>query len=372
MATGLFLVGTNAFVIAGLLPAIAAGLGTTQQTVSYTVTSYALVIAVVAPVSSALLARTSRTVLMSSGLVLMAAGTLLTAATPTVELFTLGRIIAAVGGALLVPTATAAGPAIMPPERSATAIAVITLGFSLAVAVGAPLGTAVGSAWGWRVPFAAIGTAGLALAVVIGLVVRGVPLPAPTPLRRRLAPLRDGRILAALAAGMLLLMGFNAVYLHVAAIVAPATAGEGGALSALLLVVGCFGVVGTAAAGPITDKVGAPRLLTIVIVLQVAALAAMIPAAGAFWVESIVFAVWGLTVFAGPVAVQHRLVAIEPDSAALALSWFSSVQYLGIALAPVLATAALTATGVAGLPLWAALAIGAAGVVFALAYRPPR
>ncbi|MCU1529092.1 MAG: hypothetical protein JWP75_2855, partial [Frondihabitans sp.] len=42
LAAGLFVVGTNAFVIAGLLPQIAHGLGTTESQVSYTITLYAI------------------------------------------------------------------------------------------------------------------------------------------------------------------------------------------------------------------------------------------------------------------------------------------------------------------------------------------
>ena len=79
LAFGLFVVGTNAFVIAGLLPKIADTLGVTPTDVSYSITFYALVVAVVAPVISISLARMSRTVLMASGLGLIAVGTVLAA-----------------------------------------------------------------------------------------------------------------------------------------------------------------------------------------------------------------------------------------------------------------------------------------------------
>src|SRR3954469_23501449 len=76
---GLFVVGTNAFVIAGLLPKIADSLGVTPSVVSYSITFYALVVAIVAPVISITLARMSRTILMASGLGLIAVGTVLAA-----------------------------------------------------------------------------------------------------------------------------------------------------------------------------------------------------------------------------------------------------------------------------------------------------
>ena len=111
LAFGLFVVGTNAFVIAGLLPKIADTLGVTPTDVSYSITFYALVVAVVAPVISISLARMSRTVLMASGLGLIAVGTVLAALSHNLALFTLGRMIAGAGGAALVPPATAAATA---------------------------------------------------------------------------------------------------------------------------------------------------------------------------------------------------------------------------------------------------------------------
>ncbi|MDF2442517.1 MAG: transporter, family, inner rane transport protein, partial [Subtercola sp.] len=108
LAIGLFVVGTNAFVIAGLLPDIAATLGVGASEVSYSITAYAIVVAVAAPAVAMLLPRVSRTTLMAAGLVLIALGTVLAAASTTLPLFTAGRVLAALGGAALVPAATAA------------------------------------------------------------------------------------------------------------------------------------------------------------------------------------------------------------------------------------------------------------------------
>jgi DHA1 family inner membrane transport protein len=124
LSAGLFLTGTNAFVIAGLLPTLAEAFGTTRATVGYSITVYALVIAVAAPAASILLGHISRTTLIVSGLAVMAIGILITAMAPTIEVFIVGRAIGALGGAVLVPTSTAAGPALLPPKRVATAIAV--------------------------------------------------------------------------------------------------------------------------------------------------------------------------------------------------------------------------------------------------------
>ena len=120
LTVGLFVVGTNAFVIAGLLPEIADSLGVHASDVSYAITFYALIVGILAPAVSITLSKVSRTTLMSVGLVLVGVGTVIAASAPTLELFILGRIVAAVGGAALVPTATAAAAMMATPDRASS------------------------------------------------------------------------------------------------------------------------------------------------------------------------------------------------------------------------------------------------------------
>lgn len=132
LAAALFVVGTNAFVVAGLLPRIADGLGTTESRVSYSITLYAIVVAVASPVLSIVLARVDRSRLMAAALGVIAMGTGITAVAASLDVFEIGRVVAAVSGAVLVPTATAAAPALLPASQRGRALAVAGLGFTLA------------------------------------------------------------------------------------------------------------------------------------------------------------------------------------------------------------------------------------------------
>lgn len=70
-----FLVGTNAFVIAGLLPEIANSLDSTTVEVTLAITAYAVVVAVASPVFAVFFAAVPPTILMTSGLVTFGIGT---------------------------------------------------------------------------------------------------------------------------------------------------------------------------------------------------------------------------------------------------------------------------------------------------------
>jgi DHA1 family inner membrane transport protein len=368
LSAGLFLTGTNAFVIAGLLPTLADAFGTTRATVGYSITVYALVIAVAAPAASILLGRISRTTLIVSGLILMAIGIFITAIAPTIEIFIVGRAIGALGGAVLVPTSTAAGPALLPPRRVATAIAVVTLGFSLATAVGAPAGTALAAAYGWRAPFFIIAGLAVLLAVLVALVVRSVPIPPVASIRQRLRPLRDGRVSLGLVSTLLLILGFNIVYLFSASVTDGSTGGSGGLLALLLLAFGLGSVAGNVVAGPITDRFSARSTFTVLVGMQIVILVLITLIGGTFWVEVVLFALWGATALGATIPIQHRLATIDRATTGLTLSWFTSAQYLGIAIAPVVATTAAGLAGASLIPIAGAVVLAVCIVTFRLGF----
>jgi predicted MFS family arabinose efflux permease len=256
LAFALFLVGTNSFVIAGVLPEISHAFGATTSDIGYTITLYAIVVAVLAPAIAVAAPRWSRTVLMVAGLAAFVAGVVIAAAAPDFAVFAIGRVVAAVGGAALVPTATAAGAAITAPARRGQAIAVVGIGFTLASAIGAPLGTALAAATDWRIPMYAIAVLSVIVIPVLGAIVRRVPLGEPISIGRRFAVLRDGRILLPLATTLLLVAGFNILYIFSSEV----TGFGGTTLAALLLVYGIMGIIGNTISGPLTDRFGSRRV----------------------------------------------------------------------------------------------------------------
>jgi MFS transporter, DHA1 family, inner membrane transport protein len=347
LAFALFLAGSNSFVIAGVLPEIAGDLGVTPTGIGYTITIYAVLVAVLSPIIAVVLPRWSRTVLIVGGLGVFVVGVVIAAVSPDYLVFTIGRIVAAVGGAALVPTATAAGAAITPPAKRGRAIAVVGIGFTLASAIGAPLGTALASASSWRVPMVIIAVLGALVMPVLALLVRRVPLGEPISVARRFAVLRDARILMPLLTTLFVAAGFNLVFIFSSAV----TGFQGTALAALLLVYGVMGIIGNTVAGPLTDRLGSRRVGAMFMILETIALAGIALVGHSFVGLAAAFVVWGVSAFASVVPVQHRLLAVDPKTASVAISWFSTALYVGIALAPLAGAAALGIHDAALIPI---------------------
>lgn len=364
LAFALFLAGSNSFVIAGVLPSIAHDLAVTPTAIGYTITIYAVLVAVLSPVVAVVAARVSRTVLVVAGLGVFVAGVVVAALSPDALVFTIGRIVAAVGGAALVPTATAAGAAITPPAQRGRAIAVVGIGFTLASAIGAPLGTAVAAATSWRVPMAAIAVLGAAMMPVLALLVRRVPLGEPISVARRFSVLRDARILLPLLATLFVAAGFNLVFIFSSAV----TGYEGSALAALLLIYGVMGIVGNTISGPLTDRFGSRRIGALFMVVETVALIGIAAVGHSFVGLAVAFVVWGVSAFASVVPVQHRLLAVDARTASVAISWFSTALYVGIAFAPLAGAAAIGLGDAALIPAAAAVLTLVALVAFVAGY----
>ncbi len=367
ISAALFVVGTNAFVIAGVLPQIADGLGVTAGTVSYSISWYAIVVAVLTPVVSVVFARAPRHALMGTGLGLIAVGTLVAAIAGDITLFTAGRIIAAVGGAALVPAAMAVAPTIVPADQRGRALGVVGLGFTLATAVGSPLGTALAAIGGWRLALGILAALAAVLAISIALLTRGVPVGAVPGMTARFAVLRDSRVGFALVATLLVTVAFNLVYVFSSAVTHDATGGSGTALAVLLGIYGLGGLVGNWLGGQLTDRFGARTTAVAALGVTMLALVALFAADGSYVATAVSFAVWGAATGAALVPIQHRLVDVDPATAGVSLSWYSTAMYVGVALAPIVGARVLP-FGAAWLDLLGAAAAGAATAVFALGY----
>ncbi|MGT2425127.1 MFS transporter [Amnibacterium kyonggiense] len=259
LAACLFVVGTNGFVIAGLLPEVARDLGVRPAAIGATISAYAVVVAIASPAASILLVRAPRVLVLAGGVLVVGIGTAVAVTAGGFPQFLIGRVVAGLGGAALVPAATAAAPTVLPPQHRGRALAIAGLGFTLAVAVGSPIGTALASVGGWRLSLTVLAVLALVLAAAVALVVRGLPEPARIPLAARFAPLADPRIVLLLLAVVLATASFNIVYIYSAEVTRAATGGDGVRLAVLLLVYGAAGVVGTTLAGRLTDRRGAPR-----------------------------------------------------------------------------------------------------------------
>ncbi len=361
LALGMFALGTDSFVVAGVLPQIAHHFNVSIGAAGQLTTAYALTYALLAPTIAALAASVPRKQLMLSALGLFVVSNLITAAAPTFGIALLSRMLAGLGAAMFSPTATGAGSMLVPPEKRGFAISIIIAGLTAATAMGSPAGAVIGGLGDWRWTMVFVSVLGAASLIGVWALLPHLPLPPAVTLRERLAPLADRRVQLTLATTLLTMTGFFTVYTYFAVVFDRAIGGSATILGALLVAWGLMGTISNLVAGRLIDKVGSRKVL--LTTLSVAAVnIALMPWTGAtLWTAAIAIAVWGGFGWGVLAPQQHRLVTLAPSSAPVLLGLNTSGTYLGVSIAGIAGASGLQVLGAHELPL-----LGAALVVMAL------
>jgi len=335
LALATFAVGTDAFVIAGLLPAIATDLQVSVAAAGQLVTVFALTLAIAAPVLSWLLSAFDRRKALQLALAVFVLGNIATALSPNYPVMMSARVLTALGAATITASASSAAVAIAPAERRGRAMALVIGGLTLSTALGMPLGNLIGSV-DWRLTLWGVAGLGVLAAIGISVSLPQVSLP-QISLTARLAPLRQGNVLTILVATLLVMAGHYTVYTYIGAVTVEATTGSfPQALTLILLAWGLGVLAGNFFAGFLVDK--RSRLgVSIAALGGGTVLLAISPLTVSELVIVTVWAVvWGATDGMASVVQQHRLVTIAPTSAPLLFGLNSSAIYVGVAIGGVL------------------------------------
>ncbi|AQZ61447.1 MFS transporter [[Actinomadura] parvosata subsp. kistnae] len=364
LAFGTFAVGTDGFVVAGILPEIARSLDVSVAAAGQLVTVFSIAYAVLAPVLATLTAGWSRRVVLPAGLALFAVGNVITALAPSYALVLVSRAVAAGGASLYAATASATAAAIAGDERRGRAIAIVMLGLTSSLALGAPLGTAVGAALGWRATMWLVTALALVVVPIIAVRLPDVGGGPAGGWRQRLAPLADRRVLGVLATTVVAFTGIYVPYTYLSAVYEPATGGQGSRVAVLLLVFGVAGTVGNLLAGHFTDRTG-PRRVVITGTLLLTLVFLLVPALrGSYATAVAAIAVGGVFSFTVTTPQQHLIMSYAPPGTQpMAASLNQSALYLAVSLSGAAGGLALDAGGATLLPPLAAVFVAAAAVL---------
>ena len=153
LALAAFAVGTAEFIIAGLLPTMAADLSVSIPTTGLLVTGYALGVAFGGPILALLTAHLPRRPMILSMVALYALGHVFCAIAPNYTTLLIARVLVALTHGLFFGNATIAAANVVPFERRGSAISIVLAGVPLANLLGVPFGAAIGHWLGWRASF---------------------------------------------------------------------------------------------------------------------------------------------------------------------------------------------------------------------------
>jgi MFS transporter, DHA1 family, inner membrane transport protein len=367
LALGMFALGSDSFIFAGILPQISQAFHVSIGAAGQMTTVYAITYAVLAPTIAALAAAVPRKRLLLGGMSLFVIANLGTIVAPTLGFALATRAIAGLGAAMFSPTASGTATMLVPPERRAFALSIIVAGLTTATALGTPIGAVIGGVanWHWTLAFvAALGAAGL---VGIWILLPEVPLPPAVSLGKRFAPLGDSRVAMVLATTVLAQVGTFIVYNYFSVVFDRVIGGSATVMGLLLVGWGLAGTFSNLFAGRVLDKVGSRKVVNVMLV-AVALVIVSMPLSGIhLWSAAIAITVWGGCAWGVLVPQQFRLVTLNPSMAPILVGLNTSATYVGVSIAGIVGATAIPMIGSHNLGYLASSIVVAALVISELA-----
>ncbi|WP_406034321.1 MFS transporter [Nocardioides sp. NBC_00163] len=359
LALAVFAMGTSEFMLAGLVPDIAADLDVSVGTAGLLTSAFAVGMVLGAPAMAAFARRWPARATLLGCLALFAACHVVAATTPSFAVLFGTRVVAAVANAGFLAVALSTATRLVAPDQKGRALAVLLSGTTLATVAGVPAGALLGAALGWRATFWAVALlcvpAAFGIARGVRSRTRGTPDGPGPSLVSELAQLRAPRLLVAMLLGALVNGGTFAAFTFLAPIVTGTAGLDEVWVSLALVLFGAGSFVGVAAAGRLSDRY--PRLTIGVAspALLLGWLSLALLADHAVPLLVLVF-VQGALAFAVGSSLIARVLYAASDAPTMGGSYATVALNVGAVVGPAIGAAALSGHGDLG-PVWVAAAL---------------
>lgn len=355
LAAGAFAVGTSAYVVTGVLPAVSAELGVSVTTAGQLSTVFALSYAVGAPLLATVTGRWDRRTLLVAALLISAVGNALAAVATNFPLLVASRVVGALGAAVYTPAATVVATQFHAPEHRGRAVAMVFGGLTFALVLGVPAGSFLGPVIGFHGVFGLIAAAALLAAIAVRSFLPRVAAPPHVGLRERFAVAGDLRVITLLGVTVFGVLGALSVYTYVVPLLAASAGVTGPAISGLLLAYGLGALLGNSIGGRATDRFGSKRTLYAGMIGYVVIVATMPVTTTTIASAAIVLFLWSLFTWSVNPPIQNMLLGFSATNGGLLLSLNASAIYLGAGLSGVVGGVVIGTLGVLALPIVGAL-----------------
>jgi DHA1 family inner membrane transport protein len=328
-----FAIGTSEFVIAGILPAVSSDLGISIPTAGLLVSLYALGVAIGGPLLATFTGRYPKKLLLLIYVGIFIVGYAVCAVAPNYPSLLVARMVISLIHGAYFGSAMVVATTIVEPSRRGFAVALILAGLTVANIVGVPFGTAIGTAFGWRMTFWAVSGLGIVAFLLILLL---VPFLRPEPaqsgsLLAEVKALWREPVLTSIAVIVVQTIGQFALFTYISPLLTTVSGIGLDFVPWLLLLFGVGSTIGVLVGGRLADwKLMAS--LTGILFAQIVVYALMLPFDTNPWIMGVLVLLWGSLAFAFGAPAQTRILINTRDAPLLASSLIPSSFNVAIAL----------------------------------------
>ena len=345
LALGMFALGTDSFVVAGILPQISRTFNVTIGAAAQMTTTYAITYAIMAPLIAALAAHVPRKRMLLTALGIFAVANLVTAGAPNFTIVLASRVLAGIGAAMFAPTATGAAATLVSPERRGQALSIVIAGLTVSTALGTPIGALIGGVGDWRWTMVFVSALAVASGAGVSSLLAHVPLPPKITLAQRIAPVADPRIALTLLCTWLYQSGHFIIYTYFTVVFDRAIGHNALLTGALLVVWGISGTVSNLVVGRLADSIGDRKLIFGMLLILTLVVGSVSWTGSGLWTTVPALILYGAFSWGVLAPQQRRLVTIAPQTAPVVLGLNTSCTYLGVTTAGIIGALGIPAVG---------------------------
>lgn len=343
LALGAFFVATAELVVAGILGMVAHDLHVSIGLAGQLTTAFSLSYAIGTPILVRLTSRVERRKVLIGSLLLFFVGCMASFESSQYTMLLVARMVTGLGAGVYTAIAMSSVAKLVPANKVGSAIGIIIVGFSGAMVLGIPMGTALAHWLNWHDIFIVIGLA--TLLIVLGMI-RLLPAmdgDAPTSLRQQVYVLGNPFIASGLFISFAWNSGNSLMYTYSLPFLEDILHINVSDVGLVFLVLGTFSVIGTRFGGLGVDKWGTPRIMFIGMALTVISLACLSFATASYVLGLIFIVIWISSMFVTDPSIQTYFVQHAPKSSNF-VSLNLSITHFGVAIGAAVGGMVVTTT----------------------------
>lgn len=326
---GNFVIGTSVVAPAGILNELSQDLSVSIREASYLIAFGSAVLCVGSPLMSWLTSSLDRRLALAASMLVIALAHLASAFVTTFWSLLAIRMVMLLAAAFFTPQAASLAGLVAAPEKRASTVAFVFIGWSFALAIGVPLITAIASRYGWQASYITIGAIALSCFACLVLALPPRFMTAPVDLKTWSELFRSAHILTLLAITAIVACAQFLVLTFIAPLLVLVGKTNADGVSLAIGLFGIAGLTGSIIAARIVGSIG-PFAASLIFACAVASgMAIWSTGAGTLLPMLAGMLVWGIGFSAINSLQQARLVLAAPEQSAGAVALNTSVLYIG-------------------------------------------
>ncbi|EEE49050.1 MFS transporter [Staphylococcus capitis] len=366
LALGMFSLGMDTYIVAGLIPEMSRSLNQSSTAIGQGVTIFTLVFAISAPLFSIFLAKINVKQTLIFALIIFIFANIMTSLAVNLPIYLLARAIAGVGAGIFSPMAVSTGSQLVENKNRGKALATVVGGMSIGTVIGVPLGIQISNLTSWRVTLLFIVLISTLTCVLIAIHFRAIFAPTPPSIKERFKLFIHPHIIRIMTVTVCAAIASLGLYTYLSKIVEQYQSIY--SLTTYLMMWGIGGLIGSFSIGFIIDRFKFTNLIVLSIMILLLFSFILLPISIHTPIASCLpFLLWGAMGWATQAPQQHILIKNYKSYGETAVALNSSVNYLGSSIGSALCGSLLFITHNINMLVYLSIFICSIGLLVQLA-----